>query len=146
MYNRLVDNILNDKKYKTAEKFDLLNRLLKIIKYRGIKFSQSIIDRSDKFISQNKVFKLNIYSSNTLYSLNSSKQISDDFKEVNKSLKDGDVINNINQFSDIKEMKNDCPIYLENKDNSENKFCNEAYGSNNFFKNEKSLYEVKNEK
>ena len=164
MYNRLVDNILNDKKYKTAEKFDLLNRLLKIIKYRGIKFSQSIIDRSDKFISQNKVFKLNIYSSNTLYSLNSSKQISDDFKEVNKSLKDGDVINNINQFSDIKEMKskkknktqktkiklkkikNDCPIYLENKDNRENKFCNEAYGSNNFFKNEKSLYEVKNEK
>ena len=46
----------------------------------------------------------------------------------------------------LKKIKNDCPIYLENKNNSENKFCNEAYGSNNFFKNEKSLYEVKNEK
>jgi len=68
LYNNLVENLLNNEKCKTQEKFDFLNRLNKEVKYKGIKLNQNVNERSNKFINQNKVIKPSLYTSNSLYS------------------------------------------------------------------------------
>jgi len=73
MYNVLVDNLLNNEKCKTQEKFDFLNRLNKEIKYKGIKLNQNATERSSKFIIQNKVVKPSLYTSNSLYCFNNQE-------------------------------------------------------------------------
>ena len=75
LYNNLVEKIVNDNKIKTQERFDFLNRLNKEVKYKGIKLNASVVEKSSKFITSNKVIKPSLYTSNSLYSSAPSNQV-----------------------------------------------------------------------